>query len=1102
MDFKESSPKMFSTFHICRSSTLYIYLSWNPEFKFPKTNWSGPLKSLQVSSPYLQELPDSIGNIRSLEILDLSHSNLRRPTPVSLGNLTQLEYLDLSHNNLSGPIPWSVFNLTHVQFLDFSENKLEGSLPSQVSGLSQLSILLLDHNFLSGRVPTWLFSLPSLVKLRLNNNKLNGNFELDKLSECSKLEQLSLSDNALSSFTSASNANYSLPNLVSLELSSCNISEFPNFNSCPREEDMFLKLKNLKTLDLHKSPLSVSDNSNPSFVLPHLDTLWLSSCNITKFSNFLTMQESLTYLDISNNSIQDLAHNNLSGVIPKCLGLRNIFILDLEMNRFHGNIPDFCVEENHRLQTLNLNNNDFDGLPKSLANCVDLEVLNLGNNKINDIFPHWLGNLPRLQVLVLRSNYFHGQITHFENESHFSTLRILDLSHNKFSGFLPTTYFTSFQGMMSLADVQMGYIGAEDTYYRVSVVVTMKAVDIELEKILTVFAAIDMSSNKFEGTIPETVGNLISLQVLNFSHNHLAGHIPSSLGNLEALESLDLSCNKLVREIPSELTGLNFLEVLNLSENQLVGLIPQGKQINTFLNDSYVGNTGLCGFPVSKSCGRSDPPPAIFDEEVVDSAFGLDWKFAMMGYGCGLVSGFSAGYIMMTIRKPKWLVGMIQRAGNRFFRRIKKNRTNCCLWDGVRCDNETGNVITLDLSFSCLHPLPSPPSPHLNLARNDFNMSPIAPQFSCKIPNPISHLSKLLSLDLSDNYNLIFEGQVFENVVKNLTQLRHFHLSNIDMSSVAATSFINMSSYITTLILENNKLQGKFPEDVFHFPYLQKFYSIYLPLESRLEQELELKFPKTNWSGPLKSLQASSPYLQELPDSIGNLRSLEILDLGRSHLKGPIPASFGNLTQLEYLDLSYNNFSGPIPCSFLDLSENNLVGSLPSKVSGLSQLGILRLHHNFLSGRVPSWLVTLPSLVEVRFNNNKLNGNFGLDKLSELSKLEHLSLSYNAFSSFTSASNTNHSLPNLVSLELSSCNISEFPNFVRNLEGLHFLNLSCNRIHVIEADMFLKLKSLETLDLSHNNPLSVGNNSEVDLVLPILNSLLLSSCNITELSNF
>ncbi|KAL1118680.1 hypothetical protein V6Z11_D01G052700 [Gossypium hirsutum] len=736
------------------------------ELKFPKTNWSGPLKSLQVSSPYLQELPDSVGNLRSLEILDLGGGNLKGPIPASLGNLTQLEHLDLSHNNFDGPIPCSVFNFTQLQFLDLSKNKLVGSFPSKGSGLSQLSILRLHHNFLSGRVPSWFFTLPSLVELMLNSNKLNGNFELTKLSELSKLEVLSLSDNALSSFTSASNSNYSLPRLVSLQLSSCNISEFPNFVrnleglnflnlSYNRihviEADMFLKFKGLQVLDLsHNIPLSVGNNSEVDLVLPWLSDLCLSSCNITELSNFLTTQESLMFLDLSNNNIQgriteqennwgsnlvnldlsnnlltaleyypwksielldlgsnliegpllapppstmaflisnnrlngeipssicnpessylilylDLSYNNLSGAISKCLGLRYHSILDLQMNKFYGNIPDFWVERNYGLQILNLNNNDFDGsLPKSLANCLGLEVLNLANNKINDTFPHWLGDLPRLKVLVLRSNYFHGQIAHSANESHFSTLQILDLSYNR-----------NFKGMTNLASVPMEYIGADRSYYIYSLALTIKGVEFMLERVLTIFAAIDMSSNRFEGTIPETVGNLISLKVLNLSHNHLTGHIPSSLGNLAQLESLDLSCNKLVGEIPSELTDLNFLEVLNLSENQLVGLIPQGKQFNTFLNDSYVGNTELCGFPVSKSCGHSDPPSAIFEEEEFDSAFGLDWKFVMMGYGCGLVFGFSAGYIMMTIRKPKWLVWMIQQAGNRVLRRFKKNR--------------------------------------------------------------------------------------------------------------------------------------------------------------------------------------------------------------------------------------------------------------------------------------------------------------------------------------------------------------------------------------------------------------------------------------------
>ncbi|XWS27361.1 hypothetical protein CRYUN_Cryun26dG0108700 [Craigia yunnanensis] len=715
---------------------LSVTYNYDLEVNFPKTNWSSPLKSLQVSYPSsLGELPDSIGNLR---------------IPSWLFTLPSLIYLELSYNNLTGPI-------------------------DQFEKVAPLEFVNLHNNQIHGPIPSSIFELVNLTHLDLSSNKLNGFFDSDKLSKLNKLEELYLSNNALLSLNGGSKANYTLPNLWSLALSSCNISEFPDFVrnleglteldlSYNRirviEANMFLKLKSLAALQLsHNSPLSVSNNSNTSIVLADLFLLSLSSCNITEFPNFLTIQENLTVLDLSNNIIQgqiskqetnwgkkliyldlsknfltgldfypwtnveilnlgsnllqgpllvpppctsvlllsknkligeippsicnlvsmeilDLSDNNLSGTIPECLGLNvfkfNLRVLDLQMNKFHGNIPDFFVEDN-TLRTLNLNNNDFDGpLPKSLVNCHDLEVLNLGNNKINDTLPHWLGTLPRLQVLVLRSNYFHGQIIHSENVSHFSTLRILDLSHNKLSGFLPTTYFKRFKGMMNLSYVKMGYMGDELAYnYRDSMVVTMKGVDIELERILTIFTTIDMSRNKFEGKIPEIVGKLTSLQVLNFSHNKLTGHIPSSFGNLTALESLDLSSNKLVGEIPMQLTGLNFLEVLNLSQNQLVGPIPPGNQFNTFLNDSYVGNLGLCGFPLSRKCGQNAPVARVFYEDG-DSAIGLDWKFVMMGYGCGLVFGFSAGYIMLTIGKPKWLVGMVQRVGYKVLRRLKR----------------------------------------------------------------------------------------------------------------------------------------------------------------------------------------------------------------------------------------------------------------------------------------------------------------------------------------------------------------------------------------------------------------------------------------------
>ncbi|MED6131597.1 hypothetical protein PIB30_011200, partial [Stylosanthes scabra] len=48
-----------------------------------------------------------------------------------------------------------------------------------------------------------------------------------------------------------------------------------------------------------------------------------------------------------------------------------------------------------------------------------------------------------------------------------------------------------------------------------------------------------------EGEIPQVIGELDSLKVLNLSHNRLTGTIPECLGNLRNLEWLDLSWNQL-----------------------------------------------------------------------------------------------------------------------------------------------------------------------------------------------------------------------------------------------------------------------------------------------------------------------------------------------------------------------------------------------------------------------------------------------------------------------------------------------------------------------------------------------------------------------------
>ena len=226
-------------------------------------------------------------------------------------------------------------------------------------------------------------------------------------------------------------------------------------------------------------------------------------------------------------------------------------------------------------------------VPKSLANCSNLEVLDIGKNKIHDSFPCHLEGMSNLHVLVLHSNKFYGSLGCVGPNVTWPMLQIVDLASNNFSGKLSIKALPNSKAMMvdNEAQSKLNYLHFETYgfYYQDVITVTIKGQIIESVKILTIFTSIDLSSNNFEGTIPEEIGVLKSLHILNLSHNSFTGRIPPYLGKLSQLESLDLPSKKLSGEIPVQLAGsLTFLIVLNLSFNQLVGPIPYIKQFATF----------------------------------------------------------------------------------------------------------------------------------------------------------------------------------------------------------------------------------------------------------------------------------------------------------------------------------------------------------------------------------------------------------------------------------------------------------------------------------------------------------------------------------------
>ena len=106
-------------------------------------------------------------------------------------------------------------------------------------------------------------------------------------------------------------------------------------------------------------------------------------------------------------------------------------------------------------------------------------------------------------------------------------------------------------------------------------------------------------------------------------------------------------------------TQLTFLGSFNFSHNQITWPIPQGQQFDTFENNLFHENLGLCGRPLSKKYENPEPSPLPTSsiEEDQHSRFQIefDWEIILMGYSSGLVIGVVVGNVV-TKKQQHWFV--------------------------------------------------------------------------------------------------------------------------------------------------------------------------------------------------------------------------------------------------------------------------------------------------------------------------------------------------------------------------------------------------------------------------------------------------------------
>ncbi|KAF8019664.1 hypothetical protein BT93_G0374 [Corymbia citriodora subsp. variegata] len=351
-----------------------------------------------------------------------------------------------------------------------------------------------------------------------------------------------------------------------------------------------------------------------------------------------------------------------------------------------------------------------------------------------------------------------------------------------------------------------------------------------------------------------------------------------------------------------------------------------------------------------------------------------------------------------------------------------RESTDCCTWDSVTCNNATGNVNELDLSCSQLRGLILPNSSlfslshltRLNLSGNDFSGSALSPKFGRfssmthldlsfagfigPVPLEISFLAKLTSLDLSVTA-LTFDNSSLARLLQNLTVLRELFLDDIGLSMIKQSSWMNMSSALTSLSLQSCRLTGTFPEYIFSLPNLQA-------ISLQQNQDLAGTLPKFNWTSPLILMDLSfTSFSGDLPYSIGNLKYLEILNLERCKFTNSIPPSLGILTSLTSLKLISNQFTGRMPLSLGNLEH--------------------------LTGMYLSFI--------------NFTGNVDHEVFTRLYHLEELVLSG---LSVNVDGDKNYTFPSLGSLSSQNCSLCEFPNISSTLyRELTTVDLSHSMIH-------------------------------------------------------
>ncbi|KAK9993344.1 hypothetical protein SO802_023047 [Lithocarpus litseifolius] len=763
-------------------------------------------------------------------------------------------------------------------------------------------------------------------------------------------------------------------------------------------------------LNLSNSCLYGSINSSSSlFRLVHLQVLDLS------YNHFNYSHIPSTIGNLSMLTHLNLFYSFFFGQIPSELSLLNkLSFLDLSNNVFPNSSP---------LPGLELKKPNLKSLIQNLTN---LEELHLIMVDISSPIPNQLANMSSLTSLTLS---YCGLVGEFPiGILQLPNLQVLELHNNSdLIGYFPESHLSSHLKYLSVG------------------------------------------STGFYGEIPTSIGNINSLERLDFADCNLSGLVPPSLGNLSMLTHLYLSGNHFKGQLPfsfSNLTKLTHLNIFsfNLSSASWSWL----SELNKILYLS-LGRNNLTG----------DVPHFLANFT----------QLTFLDLGSNLFTGHMPFWVMNLTKlnyldlSENMLQGSIPSSISQLENLQYLDFFSNNLSGIVELDILLGlkNLTLLNLSFNKLS---LPPKKSSNATLPKFNTLGLASCNLNEFPKFLQNQEGLFYLDLAFNN---IHGQIPQWFWKTSTEtLEYLDLSHNFLTNSNQSLFALHWSHLLVLNISSNRFQGSVPIP----PPSISFYSISL-------NEL---------SG-------------EIPPLICNLNFLEVLDLSENNLSGNIPKCLGNFSNsLTILNLRINNLNGTVPHTWtsgnklrmINLGENKLSGQVPKSIVNCAMLEILDLGNNQINDTFPFWFGNLPELKVLILHSNGFHGVITSPEFNlAFPKLRVFDVSCNSLTGTLPSKffqtwnamkidgkghlsymqvqthNSVRGFPDHYDYSMTVTNKGLTMNYYKIIEVFTIIDFSKNRFEGEIPESIATLKGLHTLNLSNNKfvghiPSSMGNLAQLE----------------------